>query len=85
MLAAIVIHTKAAPELVVPAQAIVRQGSEDFIFVQTGAKRFTLRPVELSANGGALRGVVSGLAAGEPIVVEGAFHLNNERLQRELE
>jgi cobalt-zinc-cadmium efflux system membrane fusion protein len=85
MLAAIVIHTRAAPELVVPAEAIVRQGSEDFIFVQTGARRFTLRPVELSANGGALRGVVSGLAAGEPIVVEGAFHLNNERLHRELE
>lgn len=85
MLAAIVIHTRATPELVVPAEAIVRQDSQDFVFVQTGARRFTLRLVELSSNGGALRGVVSGLAAGEPIVVEGAFHLNNERLHRQLE
>jgi cobalt-zinc-cadmium efflux system membrane fusion protein len=85
MLAAIVIHNKSAPELVVPAQAIVRQDSQDFIFVQTSDKRFTLRPVELSSSGGTLRGIVSGLTAGEPIVVEGAFHLNNERLHRELE
>lgn len=85
MLASIVIHTRAAPELVVPAQAIVRQGREDFIFVQSDPRHFTLRPVKLSPNGGEFRGVVSGLTVGEAIVVEGAFHLNNERLRRNLD
>ncbi|ADJ27118.1 efflux RND transporter periplasmic adaptor subunit [Nitrosococcus watsonii] len=85
MLASIVIHTRATPELVVPAQAIVRQGREDFVFVQNDPRHFTLRPVKLGPNGGEFRGVVSGLTVGEPIVVEGAFHLNNERLRRNLD
>lgn len=85
MLAAIVIHTKAARQLVVPNEAVIRQNDKDFVFVQTSLRRFTLRPVKLSQNGGTLRGVVSGLSAGEPIIVKGAFHLNNERLRRELE
>jgi cobalt-zinc-cadmium efflux system membrane fusion protein len=29
--------------------------------------------------------VIKGLAAGTPIVIEGAFHLNNERKRSELE
>jgi len=29
--------------------------------------------------------VLSGLQPGERVVVEGAFHLNNERLRKELE
>lgn len=84
MLASIVIRSEAHRRLVIPAEAVVRQSNKDFVFVKTGPRRFTLRPVELGKNGGSFREVVSGLAADEPIVVEGGFHLNNERVRRGL-
>jgi membrane fusion protein, heavy metal efflux system len=85
MLSTIIIHVQSAPALVVPSHAVVREGKQDFVFVQTGPQHFTLRAVELGPDGGPWRAVRGGLAAGEPIVVEGAFHLNNERRRREVE
>jgi membrane fusion protein, heavy metal efflux system len=85
MLSTIIIHVQSAPELVVPSHAVVREGKQDFVFVRTGPRHFELRPVELGPDGGPWRGVKRGLTVGEPMVVEGAFHLNNERRRREVE
>ena len=42
-------------------------------------------PVDLGASSGGQRPVLKGLSEGAEIVVEGAFHLNNERKRAELE
>mgnify|MGYP003602117011 FL=1 len=46
---------------------------------------YRLTPVELGAASGDLRPVIKGLSEGTQIVIEGAFHLNNERKRAELE
>lgn len=85
MLASMVIRRTAETSLVIPPQAIVRVSDRDHVFVQTAANRFELQPVVLGVEYDGQRRVVSGLREGQRIVVEGAFHLNNERIRKELE
>jgi cobalt-zinc-cadmium efflux system membrane fusion protein len=85
MLASMVIRRPAETGLAIPSQAVVRVSDHDYVFVQTAANQFELRPVELGIEHGGQRRVVSGLQEGQRIVVEGAFHLNNERIRKELE
>ncbi|MQY50282.1 efflux RND transporter periplasmic adaptor subunit [Rhodocyclus gracilis] len=47
--------------------------------------QFRLTRVELGPESGGQRAVLSGVKPGERIVVDGAFHLNNERKRKELE
>lgn len=49
------------------------------------ATEFRLTPVSLGPENGGQRAVLSGVKPGERIVVDGAFHLNNERKRKELE
>lgn len=79
MLATMLIEARPQDRLVVPAKAIVREGEGDHVFVEETSGRFVLRPVKLGVDQGGFRVVLSGLKAGERIVAEGAFHLNNER------
>jgi cobalt-zinc-cadmium efflux system membrane fusion protein len=85
MLATMVIRKPAVAGLGVPAGAVVRTGDQDYVFVRIAADRFALRPASLAPEQGGYRRVIEGLAEGEPIVVDGAFHLNNERIRKELE
>lgn len=85
MLASMVIRRPAETALSVPARAVVRVGEQDHVFVQTAADHFELRPVSLGHEHEGRRRVEEGLAEGQRIVVEGAFHLNNERVRKELE
>ncbi|MDD2547434.1 MAG: efflux RND transporter periplasmic adaptor subunit [Burkholderiaceae bacterium] len=85
MLATMRIAGSPQTALALPTGAVVRENDRDHVFVQTGTYRFRLTPVELGAASGGLRPVLKGPNAGEPIVVEGAFHLNNERKRAELE
>jgi cobalt-zinc-cadmium efflux system membrane fusion protein len=80
MLASMAIREPVRRALAVPAAAVVREGNRDHVFVQAKASLFHLRPVTLGpeSNNG-LRPVLGGLSEGEPVVVDGAFHLNNER------
>ena len=56
------------------------------MYVKEGDSAYRLVPVELGpATQDGLRPVIKGLTAGTPIVVEGAFHMNNERKRSELE
>jgi cobalt-zinc-cadmium efflux system membrane fusion protein len=63
----------------------VRENDKDYVYVQTAPLRFRLTPVELGTANDGLRPVLKGLIQGTPIVVDGAFHLNNERKRSELE
>jgi cobalt-zinc-cadmium efflux system membrane fusion protein len=85
MLATLRIAGITTPQLAVPVGAVVRELDKDHVYVQTTPLRYRLTPVELGTATNGLRPVIKGLAAGTPIVIEGAFHLNNERKRSELE
>lgn len=86
MLATMFIRGRAETGLAVPAAAVVRDENRDYVFIETkddkGGVRYAMRVVTLGAEQDGLRRVVSGLSKGEPVVIEGAFHLNNERKRR---
>jgi cobalt-zinc-cadmium efflux system membrane fusion protein len=85
MLASMLIRGALHKRLMVPVVAVVRDGNQDFVFVQKNTQHFELRQVKLGPEIAGAAPVISGLAAGEKIVTEGAFHLNNERRRKELE
>ncbi|QWT47163.1 efflux RND transporter periplasmic adaptor subunit [Azospira inquinata] len=85
MLATMLIAGKARPRLVIPAAAVVRQDNGDYVFQQLKPGQFRLIPVTLGPETAGHRVVLSGLKEGTPIVVDGAFHLNNQRQAKELE
>ncbi|WP_371323592.1 efflux RND transporter periplasmic adaptor subunit [Dechloromonas sp. ZY10] len=85
MLATMLIEARPAERLVVPASAVVRENDEEHVFVMVDERNFRLLKVKLGPEQQGRRVVLSGLQGGEKIVVEGAFHLNNERNRKELE
>lgn len=85
MLASMLIEAKPVERLVVPASAVVRQNDEDHVFVAEGEGAFRLLKVKLGPEQGGMRVLMSGLKGGEKLVVDGAFHLNNERNRKEME
>jgi len=85
MLATMLIEAKAVERLVVPASAVVRESDEDHVFVAEGDGAFRLVKVKLGPEQEGRRVVVSGLKGDEKVVVDGAFHLNNERNRKEME
>lgn len=85
MLAILLISKLGSQHAVVPDEAVVREDNQDHIFVQVSADEFRLQAVSLGAQEGTLRPVLSGVETGQRIVASGAFHLNNERLRKELE
>ena len=84
MLTTMTLVDGAEQRLVVPAGAVVREDNADNVFVQTADDTFALRRVTLADDAGEWRVVTDGLMAGEKIVTDGAFHLNNERKRRML-
>jgi cobalt-zinc-cadmium efflux system membrane fusion protein len=71
--------------LVVPEKAVVREANRDYIFLAKGNNQFLRVPVELGPEVADMRPVLKGVAIDQSIVVEGAFHLDNERKLAELE
>jgi cobalt-zinc-cadmium efflux system membrane fusion protein len=84
MLATMTLQDKIQREEVVPLTAIVREDNQDNVFVEKSPDTFLLRQITTGEQFGDARVVKSGLAPGEKIVVDGAFHLNNERKRRAL-
>jgi cobalt-zinc-cadmium efflux system membrane fusion protein len=68
--------------LAVPAAALQRVGQEWLAFVPRTAQEFEMRPVGRGRDLGNEVEVVSGLKAGETVVVEGAFLLKAEAEKR---
>jgi len=85
MLATMLIEAKAVERLVVPASAVVRENDEDHVFIAEENGAFRLVKVKLGPEQGGRRVVLSGLKGQEKLVIDGAFHLNNERNRKEME
>lgn len=84
MLANLLITSSAVQILAVPTSAVVRQDDKDFVFLRVSPTQFRLTPVQLGAESSGFRPVVQGLQKDQVIVMDGAFHLNNERKRAEL-
>lgn len=85
MLASMLIEATPVDRLIVPATAVVRESDVDHVFVSLGEGQFRLVRVKLGPESNGHRVVLEGLKPGDPVVVEGGFHLNNERNRKELE
>lgn len=85
MLATMKIQGAPEKKLAIPVLAVVRENDKDHVYVKKAENHYRLTPVELGAASDGLRPVIKGLSEGTQIVVEGAFHLNNERKRAELE
>ena len=85
MLATMKIQGAMEKTLAIPAGAVVRENDKDHVYVLKSENHYRLTPVELGAASAGLRPVIKGLTEGTPIVVDGSFHLNNERKRAELE
>ena len=85
MLATVILKDNAENARVIPSSAIVREGNDELVFAQTAPGSFILRPVTLGAEIDGNRVVTAGISAGEKIVLDGAFHLNNERKRMALQ
>jgi cobalt-zinc-cadmium efflux system membrane fusion protein len=82
MLATMTLLDQPERQIVVPAAAVVRDGNTESVFVQIDDDTFALRALSLGHEYDGRRVVKSGIREGERVVVEGAFHLNNERRRR---
>jgi Cu(I)/Ag(I) efflux system membrane fusion protein len=57
--------------VLVPAEALVQEGPESFVIVVDGQKKAHRRPVEVGLVAGGKAEILSGVKAGEPVVVRG--------------
>lgn len=85
MLAMMKLSDNPERKLTIPSTAIVREQNQDYLFVQKSSGVFTLRKVELGSEFGEYRVLQSGISNGEKVVLDGAFHLNNQRKQNALQ
>lgn len=85
MLASMLIEAVPVERMVVPASAVVRENDEDHVFVAQAEGAFKLVKVKLGQENNGQRVVLEGLKSGARIVIEGGFHLNNERNRMEQE
>ncbi|MCC7236951.1 MAG: efflux RND transporter periplasmic adaptor subunit [Bryobacterales bacterium] len=82
MLATMVLKNQTERRQVVPLAAVVREGEVEHVFVKLDDDTFVLKPVQLGPEYGGNRVLLEGLREGDQIIVDGAFHLNNERRRR---
>lgn len=85
MLATMTLQDLAETQMVVPDTAVVRENNQEYVFLQIGPNSFVLHKVELGSEYGSVRVVTSGLQKDDNIVLDGAFHLNNERKRMALQ
>lgn len=85
MLVSMLVQSKPTPKLAIPEQSIVRENDKDYVFVQIAPNQYRLREVVIGNDYEGMVAVTNGVAEGEIVVSEGAFHLNNERKRKELE
>lgn len=83
MLASMLIAGKPVDTLVVPGSAVVRDGNDEQVYVETAPGQYRLTKVKLGSESDGMRVVQGGIKPGDRVVVEGAFHLDNERKRLE--
>ena len=85
MLATMRIRGEGSAQLVVPQEAVVRENDRDHVYLRQAEGVYRYTAVDLGPAQNGLRPVLKGLAQGDPVVVQGAFHLHNERKRAELQ
>jgi membrane fusion protein, heavy metal efflux system len=81
MLASMTFESQPKRGLTIPSTSVVREQNKDQVFVKAGKDFYRLREVELGPEVDDRRPVLKGLNEHERIVLDGAFHLNNQRKQ----
>ena len=85
MFATLIIHTGGSREAVVaPLEALQNMDGEEVLFVSEGEYSFRARRVRVGRHSGSVVEIVSGLQAGEKVVVAGAFRLKSELLKAQM-
>ncbi len=79
MLANMVLKEGAKAQRLVPGTALVREDDKDFVLAEVRPGTFALRAVTLEGEFDTWRVLTGGLQDGEKIILDGAFHVNNER------
>jgi cobalt-zinc-cadmium efflux system membrane fusion protein len=85
MLMSMLIERKVANRTVVPAAAVVRENDADHVFLQMSPGTVRLVKAKLGPDKNGVRAVLESLPVHQAVVLDGAFHLNNERQKRALE
>lgn len=86
MLITILLEAKPENVVAIPSSAVVRENNADHVFVKTmKEKQYKLTPVTLGRTYQERKEVLQGLQPGDQIVLDGAFHVNNERKRKEME
>jgi cobalt-zinc-cadmium efflux system membrane fusion protein len=75
MFATISLVRSVNPAIVIPASAVIREGSESYVYVQRDANQFEKRAVTLGPSAGEKTEVEKGLKSGDVVVSEGALLL----------
>lgn len=73
-----VIGTPAPPHIMVPASAVVDRGQRKFVWLETKPGTYEPRDVQTGQRHGEAIVIVSGVNAGDNVVVEGGFLLDSE-------
>ena len=85
MFATLTIHTGGGREAVVaPLEALQNVDGEEVVFVPEGRVSFRARRVRVGRHSDSVVEIVSGLQAGEKVVVAGAFRLKSELLKAQM-
>ncbi len=79
MLASMYITDSPKIHMVIPTSAVIRENHVDYVFIAQEENHFQLSPVKLGYAVNELRPVLDGLSVHQPIIIEGAFHANNQR------
>ena len=85
MLMTMLIEGTVARRTVVPSGAVVREQDADHVFLQVSPGVMKLARVKLGPERDGNRALLETLPANQGVVLEGAFHLNNERQKRNSE
>jgi cobalt-zinc-cadmium efflux system membrane fusion protein len=77
-------HGNGETLVVVPAEAVQEFEGRSVVFVQSAPDTFAARTVRIAERHGSDVHLAEGVAAGEPVVMEGAFTLKSELAKSEL-
>lgn len=80
MAAYVIARTQSETHLTLPVNAVIRDGSRNRVWLQTGSGTFKWRDVETGAESNHRIAIVSGLKEGEQVVTSGVYLLNSEYL-----
>jgi Cu(I)/Ag(I) efflux system membrane fusion protein len=69
--------------VVVPSEAIIRSGTREQVFVQTGPGKFEPREVELGVSSGDMTQILAGVEVDEIVVTSSQFLIDSESKLRE--